>query len=145
MRAILSEDEVLRIRAHVVRLQAEIDQLRAENAAMRAAARELIWCARCGALCPRIDRWRKYCSDECRRAAYNVIRRARYSQARDMGIPGRQVRVAVRELTWCARCGALCPASNRQRKYCGKKCKQAAWSTARRRTRRRQEGARMEG
>lgn len=90
MKAVLSEDEILRIRAAVIRLQAEVDQLRAENAAMRAAAHELTWCAQCGALCPRVGRWIKYCTPGCRRVAYNELRRQRYSQARDLGIPGRE-------------------------------------------------------
>lgn len=89
-KVVLSEAEVRRIRDHVTRLQAEADQLRAENAAIRSQARELTWCAHCGALCPRVGRWRRYCSDECRRVAYNELRRDRYNQARAQGIPGRQ-------------------------------------------------------
>lgn len=95
---VLSRLELERIRSRLARLQTEVDRLEAENQRMRTMARELTWCAHCGRLCDRVGRWRKFCSIECRRFAYNTLRRARYSAARDLGIPGRQAAGAWRTM-----------------------------------------------
>lgn len=86
---VVTNADLERIRARLANLQAEVDRLQDENVRMRRMASGLTWCAACGGLCERIGRWRRYCSPACRRAAYNAVRRSRYSQARDLGVPGR--------------------------------------------------------